>query len=117
MCSLASAFSQVPYYLRKTVESVTVVYAETGYSYTSNHRITVGTKDPVDANVLTHESAHSQVRLQQAFVEVLEQESCLSDITMTVSCHLQDWVCTQDGGFSSSSTWTQVLTPQLLTVL
>ena len=36
--SLASTFSQVPYYLRKTVDSVTMLYAETGYSFTSNHR-------------------------------------------------------------------------------
>ena len=61
MCSLASAFSQVPYYLRKSVTSVTVVYSETDYSHMVNHQITVGTKNPVAADVLVHESAHAQV--------------------------------------------------------
>ena len=61
MCSLASAFSQVPYYLRKSVTSVTVVYSEIDYSHMSNHQITVGTKNPVAADVLVHESAHAQV--------------------------------------------------------
>ena len=67
-CSLASAFAQVPVYLRHNVISVTSISNSATSAYTSAAQITLFSNSPVDPDVLIHESAHAQVLAQHLLV-------------------------------------------------
>ena len=61
-CSLVSAFSKVPLYLRQNVSAVTAVHSAVSSSaYTNGSQITLLSTYPVDLDVLVQQSAYAQV--------------------------------------------------------
>ena len=113
-CSLASAFSQVPLYLRQTVQSVTSVPQSQTSAYTAAQQITIFSSKPVDADVLVHESAHAQVAPSfcqpLSMLQTCKRTSAASILLCTAVEQLvrPKHLLMQDKGFSSSAEWNQV---------